>query len=287
MHLGRKPHTAITNLIGQPSCLSNWKKTVTKYVLAQPTELQVFTTHDLEGEMADYLVLNENNERPRSVSQNFKQYQFYENEDQPNAMKSRFKINKTLAAVKETGHTITTADGKLIHKKLASNPLKFQPPKKSEESSKPANRCRRCGKFSQGDFCETQKRLISEKLKQDEASTSKFFPKIPNRDAEEERTVITITTESQMADARENSTATGEHAEADEITEINAPPPTAVTGRTLTAETPMLSSPIGGSTGISTRINGWDPTATPLKPSDTVPESPEEGRVYGTKEGRV
>ena len=187
MHSGLKPSTAITNMIGQPSCLlSNWKKTVTKYVLAQPTELQVFPIHDSDGEMADYRVLNENKERPRSVGQNFKQYQFYEKEDKPNAMKCRLKLNKTLTAAKETRHTITKADGKTIHKKLASNLLKLRPPKKPEESRKPINRSHRCGNFSQGDFCETHKRLLSEKLRQDEASTSKSFPKFPTRDAEEE-----------------------------------------------------------------------------------------------------
>ena len=249
--------------------------------------MQVFTIHDSDGEMADYLILNGNKKRPRSVSQIFKQYQFYEKEDKPNAMKFRFKINKTLTAVKETGHTITTADVKIRLQKLASNPLKVQPPKKPEESRKPTNKCRRCGKFSQGDFCETHNRLMSEKLRQNEASTCKSFPRMPNRDAEEERTVITFTTDSQTADAEENSTATDEHPETDEITEINAPPPTTVTGRTLTTVTPMPSSPIGCSTGISTRINGWDPTATPTKPSDTIAESPEEIRVYGRREGRV
>ena len=118
---------------------------------------------------------------------------------------------------------------------------------------------------------------MSEKLRRDEASTSKSFPKMPNRDAEEERTVITITTDSQTSDAEENSTVTYEH----------APLPTTVTGRTLTAETPMPSSPIGCSTGISTRTNGRNPTATPTKPSDTVADSPEEGRVYGRRDGRV
>ena len=60
MHFGRKPRTAITNLIGRPeSFLSNWEKTLTNYVLAQPTELQMFTINDSEGEMADYMVLND------------------------------------------------------------------------------------------------------------------------------------------------------------------------------------------------------------------------------------
>ena len=69
MHYGRKPRTAITNLIGQPQCLlSNWKKTLTKYISAQTSELQVFTINDSEGEMADYLILNKSRKRARSVS---------------------------------------------------------------------------------------------------------------------------------------------------------------------------------------------------------------------------
>ena len=69
MHFGRKPRTAITNLIGRPDCLlSNWKNTLTNYVLAQPTELQMFTINDSEGEMANYMVLNDSKKRARSVS---------------------------------------------------------------------------------------------------------------------------------------------------------------------------------------------------------------------------
>ena len=53
MHLGRKLRTAFSNLIGQPSCLEpNWKKTLTKYVLGKPTELQIFTINDSDGELA-------------------------------------------------------------------------------------------------------------------------------------------------------------------------------------------------------------------------------------------
>ena len=44
MHLGRRPRTALTNLIGKPDCLlSNWKTTLTNYISARPTELQVDT----------------------------------------------------------------------------------------------------------------------------------------------------------------------------------------------------------------------------------------------------
>ena len=73
MHLGRKPRTALTNLIGKPECLlSNWKKTSNNCISAQPTELQVFAINDSDGQMADYLVLNDTRKRSRSVSRNFK-----------------------------------------------------------------------------------------------------------------------------------------------------------------------------------------------------------------------
>ena len=84
MNLGRKPRTALTNLIGKPECLlSNWKRTLTNYKSAQPTELQVVTINYSDGEMADYLVFNETRKRGRTVSRDFKKYQFYEKENKP------------------------------------------------------------------------------------------------------------------------------------------------------------------------------------------------------------
>ena len=95
LHYGRKPRTPITNLIGQPTCLlSDWKKTLTNYILAQPAELQVFTIQDSYGELADYSVFNESRKRGRSVSDNFKDYQFFGKETKPSAMKCRFKTDK-------------------------------------------------------------------------------------------------------------------------------------------------------------------------------------------------
>ena len=109
---------------------------------------------------------------------------------------------------------------------------------------------------------------------------------MPDRETEE-GTVITITTDSQTTDGEGDSIAAGENTEADEVTEIHALPPTTTTCRTLTAETPMPSSPIGCRTEISTRTNGRDLTATPTRPSDTITESPEGGKVYGSEGGRV
>ena len=115
-----------------PSCRASGKNFVTQlpstennFISAQPTELQKFTINDSEGEMADYIVLNDSKKRARSVSPEFKQYQFFEKENKPNVLKSRFKTNKLLTAVKGTKHTITTSEGKTIHKKLASKPVNF------------------------------------------------------------------------------------------------------------------------------------------------------------------
>ena len=97
MHFGRKLRTAIINLIGEPECLlSNWKKTLTNYTSTQLSELHMFTKKDSDGDMADYMVLNDSKKRARPVRREFKLYQFFENENKPNAMKCRFKTNKLL-----------------------------------------------------------------------------------------------------------------------------------------------------------------------------------------------
>ena len=94
------------------------------------------TINDSDGEMADYLVLNDTRKKGRSVSRNFKKYQFYEKENKPTSMKCGFKTNKILPAVKETDHTVTTSEGRIIHKNLASKPLKFQTSRRTDELQK-------------------------------------------------------------------------------------------------------------------------------------------------------
>ena len=201
LHYGRNPRTPITYLIGQPTCLlSDWQKTLTNYILAQPAELQVFTIRDSDGELTDYLIFNELRKRGRSVSENFKNYQFFEKETKPSAMKCRFKTDKTLTAAKETYHTITTTDRKTIHKKLASNPLNFQSSKKADETRKPTKLCYRCGRFSKEDLCDTHKRV---KLEQQKQSTSTdTFPTMPAKQTEEIPD-ITIISDSQSSQAEE------------------------------------------------------------------------------------
>ena len=183
MHLGKKPRTALTSTIGKSECLlSNWKRTLTNYISAQPTELQVVTINDAEGEMADYLVLNDSRKRNRLVSREFKKYQFLEKENKPNSMKCGFKTNKILTAIKETDHTVTTSDGRTIHKKLASKPLKFQTSRKTEKQKKAITRCKSCGKFSSGKFCEAHRHLDNNNNNAEERpSTSRALPTMPTK----------------------------------------------------------------------------------------------------------
>ena len=143
-------------------------------------------------------------------------------------MKCRYKTNKILTAVNETKLTITTSDGKIIHKKLASKPIKIQLPKKPEEKKKPTNRCVRCGKFSQGKYCDTHKRIYGTT---DEPGCSYTLPTMPEirstyGDVIETSNGQDVSTEEQGPQAS-NTTVTAETQRHEEETapEIHTPPP--------------------------------------------------------------
>ena len=122
-------------------------------------------------------------------------------------MKCKFKTNKILTAVKETKHTVTTSEGKTIHKKLASKPIKFQLPKKSEGKRKPTNRCIGCGKFSQGDYCDTHKRVYGVHKDTDEPSSSYTLPTMPQKRSTYVDIITTATeTNSPTAEGEEQQT---------------------------------------------------------------------------------
>ena len=213
MHFGRKPRTAITSIIGQPECLlSTWKKTLTNYILAQPTEHQMFTINDSEGDMADNIVLNDSKKRARSVSTEFKQYQSFEKENKPNVLKCRFKTNKLLTAVKETKPTIITSEGKTIHKKLASKPVKFQLSRKPDEKRRPTNKCHICGKFCQGDFCDTHKRVYGIPKGPQEPCSSHTLPTMPQKRSTY-GDIITSQTETDVQEPQAVTTTTHHHEE--------------------------------------------------------------------------
>ena len=276
MHLGRKPRSALTNLIDKPErLLSNRKRTLTNYISAQPTELQVVTINDSEEEMADYLVLNETTKKKsRSVSRDFKNYKFYEKENKPNFMKCGCKTNKISTAVAETGHTVTTSEGRVIHKKLASRPLNLQTSRRPEDQRRPTNRCRRCGKFSSGELCETHLRL--EAAKQDdnnnEPSTSHTtMPTMPTKKKRAYDRVVMYDSSSRDSESTSNyaDRATSEEEDATEDTALKA-----VIGREverIRSQTPMLTSPIGCSTEISPAADATrqDAFGTPIRGQNT------------------
>ena len=275
MHLGRRPRTALSNLIDKPECLlSNWKKTLTNYISAQPTELQVVTINDSEGEMADYLVLDETRKRSRSVSRDFKNYQFYEKENKPNSIKCGFKTNKILTAVAETDHTINTSEGRVINKKLASRPLKFQTSKKPEEPRKATNRYRRCGKFSSGELCETHLRIRAARQdnNNNEPSTSYTLPTMPTTSKKRAYSRI-ITYDSSSQDSEPNSN----HADKDSSDEEEEFPNDTVLqteiGREIDrirSQTPLPASPIECSTEIATEVTQPDTSGTPIHGQNTT-----------------
>ena len=165
-------------------------------------------------------------------------------------MNCRFKTDRILIAVKGTKHTVTMADGKTIHKKLESNPLKFQPSKKIEKKRKPRKRCTRCGRFSNDELYKTHKRIMAENKKHDDqniqASSSKTFPTMPAREAEEIPD-ITIISDSQSTTAGEAPTTVNADSELT-VTDVTTYPKgeeTKLRESPPDCQTPMVSSPVG------------------------------------------
>ena len=95
--------------------------------------------NDSDGEITDYMVLNDSKKRGRPVSWDLEQYQFFEKETKLNAMKCRFKTKKLLTAIKETDHIITTSDGKIVLKKIGVKTNKNSVLEKARRTA-PANR---------------------------------------------------------------------------------------------------------------------------------------------------
>ena len=221
--------------------------------------------------MVDYLVLNETRKRGRTVSRGFKKYQFYDKENKPDSMKCSFKTNKILTAVKETDHTITTSEGRIIHKKLASKPSKFQTSRKTDEQ-KAINRCRRCRKFSSGELCETHQRLQTTRqdpnnnIEDNKPSTSHTLPTMPMKKKKQGYNRVVVYDSSSR-----DSNSVKNDADKDSSEEEVNPEDTdlrAEIGReieNLRNQTPMLTPPIGCSTEIATDVTQPDQSGTPIR----------------------
>ena len=218
--------------------------------------------------MADYMVLNDTRKKGRSVSRSFKNYQFYGKENKPNSMKCGFETNKILTAITETDHNVTTSKGKTIHKKLSSKPLKFQTSRKTDEQKRATSRCRRCGKLSSGEYCETHRRLRAERdpnnnKADDDAGPSHTMTTMPLKKNPNYSRVVMYNSSSRYSDSitpnvdRDSSDTESNPEETCLRAEVERQI------QTIRDQTPTMTSPIGCSTAQ------LDPSGTPIRGQET------------------
>ena len=169
--------------------------------------------------------------------------QIFKKENKPNTLKCRFKTNKLLMAVKETKHTTTTSEGKTIHKKLASKPVKFQLSRKPEEKRKQTNKCRSCGNFCQGEFCDTHKRVYEIPKSQQEPCSSRILPTMPQKRSTY-GDIITPHTETVVQEPQAATTTAQPNEEQNTAAEETGPEENGI----LEANTPLPTTPIQYST---------------------------------------
>ena len=159
-----------------------------------------------------------------------------------------------------------------MHKNLASKPLKFQTSRKPEEQRRPTNRCRRCGKFSSGELCETHLRL--EAARQDsnnnEPSTSHTtIPTMPSKKRPYSR-VVPYDSSSNDSESTSNQAdmTTSEEEDTEDIT-LKAMIEREV--ERIRSETPMPTSPIGCSTELAPPEDTAQPgtSGTPIRSQNT------------------
>ena len=232
--------------------------------------------------MADYTVLNDSKTRARLVSPEFKQYQFFEKENKPNALKCKFKTNKMLTAIKETKHTITTSEGKTIHKKLASKPVKFQFLRKPEEKRRPTNKCGRCGKFCQGEFCDTHKRVYGIPKGQQEPCSSHTLPMMPQKRSTY-GDIITTQTETDVQEPRAVITTTQQHEEQSAVAEETQPEENVSPG----VNTPLPTTPIQCSTSHGPCLSQKDEDQTTSIRATVTAEIPAETEKANKEKGKI
>ena len=189
-------------------------------------------------------------------------------------MKCGFRTNKILTAVKETDHTVTTSDEKIIHKNLTSKPSKFQTSRKTEERKRPYNRCRRCGKFSSSEDCETHLRLRTEgdtnnNMTGDEAVRSHTPSTMPLRKKPSYSRVVMYDSSSRDSDSIAPSTDKDSSNTEDSRDETDLRAEIGRKIETLRAQTPAMTSLIGCSTAIAPNAAQPDPSGTSIRGQGT------------------
>ena len=178
-------------------------------------------------------------------------------------MKCGFETNKILTVVKETDHTITTSEGRVIHKKLASKPLKFQTSRKTDEQRRAITRCRKCGKFSSSELCETHQRQDPNSNAADnEPSTSHAIPTMPAK-KKYNRVVMydSSSRESNLTDASQGEYSSDTE---EDLEDTNLRAEIGREIERLRDQTPTLTAPIGCSTELVNNPQQPDHSGTPI-----------------------
>ena len=114
LHYGRKPNTEISNLLN----LDEIEKLPKRSVLAKPDTLQVFSFGGAGG------VSNQLPMKPKKSTKGVSNYPpfIFRKKNQRNKFESAYS-DKPQLAISGTNHTVTTPNGRIIHRKLISKPI--------------------------------------------------------------------------------------------------------------------------------------------------------------------
>ena len=114
LHYGRKPNTEITNLLNS----DNLKNLTKDSILAKPDTLQVYSFSGVGGVSGQLPMKTRKNDKGVSNQP----FLFLEKKHQKSKFESAYS-NKPNIAISETNHTVTTPNGRVIHKKCISKPI--------------------------------------------------------------------------------------------------------------------------------------------------------------------
>ena len=134
LHFGREPRKEIHNLLGSTKETIDWLKG--NNVSANEKTVYAYAFYNEAGEPSDHIVLSRKkssatvrrSKSPMSPLTPVSKlpYFCYEKRINPKTTQSKFK-REPIKIISETKHTVLTENGRRLHKKLVSKPVKFQP----------------------------------------------------------------------------------------------------------------------------------------------------------------
>ena len=169
----------------------------------------------------------------------------------------------------------------MIYRKLASNPLNFQPFKNSEDNRKPTKRCKGCGRFSNAEFCDTHKRTMADNNKTaDKPCSSKAIPTMPSPESTK-LPDITIISDSQSVMTEELPNTAESDQEITVTAELKYKDSQQAQLPELPSDnqTPEITPPVGCSTERPGKRTITDDDTTPTASPHKVPTTTDKGIV--------